>query len=110
MTAAISRLMRRPASMARSATLLAVTLLAVLTATAQEPDKRHVTPVKPETNQVKPPPKGTDEKVIQQYLTGDSAAAVAEARKDSLLMHLLKTHPDWTLILDADSASQIYAQ
>jgi hypothetical protein len=84
MTAAISRLMRRPASMARTATLLAVTLLAVLTATAQEPDKRHVTPVKPETNQVKPPPKGTDEKVIQQYLTGDSAAAVAEARKDSL--------------------------
>ena len=84
MTAAISRLMRRPASMARTATLLAVTFLAVLTATAQEPDKRHVTPVKPETNQVKPPPKGTDEKVIQQYLTGDSAAAVAEARKDSL--------------------------
>ncbi len=51
---------------------------------AQEPDKRHVTPVKPETNQVKPPPKGTDEKIIQQYITGDTATALAEARKDSL--------------------------
>ncbi len=55
-----------------------------MVAVAQEPDKRHVTPVKPETNRVQPPPKGTDEKVIQQYLTGDSAAAVAEARRDSL--------------------------
>ena len=51
---------------------------------AQEPDKRHVTPVKPETNKVQPPPKGTDEKIIQQYISGDSAEAVAEARRDSL--------------------------
>lgn len=51
---------------------------------AQEPDKRHVTPVKPETNRVQPPPKGTDEKVIQQYISGDSTAAIQEARKDSL--------------------------
>ena len=55
-----------------------------MVATAQEPDKRHVTPVKPETNRVQPPPKGTDEKVIQQYLSGDSTAAIAEARRDSL--------------------------
>ena len=55
-----------------------------LTAAAQEPDRRHVTPVKPETNRVQPPPKGTDEKIIQQYLSGDSAEAVAEARRDSL--------------------------
>ena len=55
-----------------------------LSAAAQDPDRRHVTPVTPETNRVQPPPKGTDEKVIQQYLTGDSAAAVAEARRDSL--------------------------
>ena len=67
-------------------TLLLIALMGVmtLTAVAQEPDRRHVTPVKPETNRVQPPPKGTDEKIIQQYLTGDSAAAVAEARRDSL--------------------------
>ena len=65
--------------------LLPVLFIALaMVATAQEPDKRHVTPVKPETNRVQPPPKGTDEKVIQQYLSGDSTAAIAEARRDSL--------------------------
>jgi len=59
-------------------------LVVAMTAAAQEPDKRHTTPVKPETNRVLPPPKGTDEKIIQQYLSGDSAEAVAEARRDSL--------------------------
>ena len=58
-------------------TVLLMTLsLLSLSALAQEPDKRHVTPVKPETNQVKPPPKGTDERIIQQYITGDSTAAM----------------------------------
>ena len=61
-----------------------VMILVAMTAAAQEPDKRHVTPVKPETNRVQPPPKGTDEKIIQQYISGDSAQAVAEARRDSL--------------------------
>ena len=64
--------------------LAAVVIMSLLPAAAQEPDKRHVTPVKPETNRVLPPPKGTDEKVIQQYISGDSAAALAEARRDSL--------------------------
>lgn len=64
--------------------LMTFCLFVVFSAGAQQPDKRHVTPVKPETNQVKPPPKGTDEKIIQQYISGDSAAAVAEARRDSL--------------------------
>ena len=65
--------------------LLAAMLLAgAFTGAAQEPDRRHVTPVKPETNRVQPPPKGTDEKIIQQYISGDSAAAIAEARRDSL--------------------------
>ena len=64
--------------------LVVAMLVMALSAGAQEPDKRHVTPVKPETNRVQPPPKGTDEKVIQQNLSGDSAAAIAEARKDSL--------------------------
>lgn len=66
------------------ALLLALAIAVALGASAQEPDKRHVTPVKPETNRVLTPPKGTDEKIIQQYITGDSAAAVEEARKDSL--------------------------
>lgn len=67
--------------------LLALALCLLMTAvqgSAQEPDKRRVTPVKPETNRVQPPPKGTDEKLIQQYITGDSTAAVQEARRDSL--------------------------
>ena len=64
--------------------LLVIAILIATAAGAQEPDKRHVTPVKPETNRVQPPPKGTDEKIIQQYISGDSAAAIAEARRDSL--------------------------
>ncbi len=65
--------------------VLAVALMLIMAnALAQEPDRRHVTPVKPETNQVKPPPKGTDEKIIQQYISGDSTEAVNQARKDSL--------------------------
>ena len=64
--------------------LMTLVVLTALSAGAQEPDRRHVTPVKPETNQVKPPPKGTSEKVIQEYITGDSLAARQEERKDSL--------------------------
>ena len=64
--------------------LMTFVFLTALGAGAQEPDKRHVTPVKPETNRVQPPPKGTDEKIIQQYISGDSTAAIQEARKDSL--------------------------
>ncbi len=68
----------------RLALIVLITLTIALAAGAQEPDKRRVTPVKPETNRVQPPPKGTDEKIIQQYISGDSTAAMAEARKDSL--------------------------
>ena len=64
--------------------LMIFCLLFAFSGMAQEPDKRHVTPVKPETNQVKPPPKGTAEKIIQQYISGDSTAAMQEAREDSL--------------------------
>ena len=69
---------------ARTVLVMAVFLAGTLHVQAQEPDKRHVTPVMPATNRVKPPPKGTDEEVIQQYISGDSAAAVAQLRKDSL--------------------------
>lgn len=51
---------------------------------AQEQQQRKVTPVKAETNKVLTPPKGTDEKIIEQYLTGDTAQARAQERKDSL--------------------------
>ena len=64
--------------------LMACCLLFAFSSMAQEPDKRRVTPVVPETNRVQPPPKGTDEKIIQQYISGDSTAAIQEARKDSL--------------------------
>ena len=57
--------------------------LLALSVTAQDP-QRKVTPVKPPTNKVLTPPKGTDEKIIQQYLTGDTAQARAQERKDSL--------------------------
>lgn len=64
--------------------LMTFCLFFAFSALAQEPDKRHVTPVKPETNRVQPPPKGTDEKIIQQYISGDSTEAMAELRRDSL--------------------------
>jgi hypothetical protein len=69
---------------AKRCVLAVALMLFMANALAQEPDRRHVTPVKPETNQVKPPPKGTDEKIIQQYISGDSTEAVNQARKDSL--------------------------
>ena len=68
----------------RTVPLMTIILLCAMDAGAQEPDRRHVTPVVPQTNQVKPPPPGTDEEVIQQYISGDSAAALAQLRKDSL--------------------------
>ncbi len=68
----------------RTLLVMALVVLTGLTAMAQQPDKRRVTPVVPENNRVLPPPKGTNEQVIQQYITGDSTAAMQEARKDSL--------------------------
>ena len=75
--------------------LMTFVILTALGAGAQESDKRHVTPVKPETNRVQPPPKGTDEKIIQQYISGDSTAAIQEARKDSL-RRVYKRYPRLT--------------
>ena len=74
---------------------LVMFMLGTLSAGAQEPDKRHVTPVVPQTNQVKPPPKGTDEEVIQHYINGDSAEAAAQLRKDSL-RRIYKHYPLFT--------------
>ena len=86
-------------SLVRMTLTAALALLVTLGAAAQQPDKRHVTPVKPETNQVKPPPKGTDEKVIQQYISGDSATAIAEARKLGVpIVSIVDTNCDPELI------------
>lgn len=69
----------------RRLTAMLCVLTVVVAAFAQEsPDKRHITPVKPETNTTLMPEKGTDEEVVQRYLTGDTASAKAQERKDSL--------------------------
>ena len=44
----------------RTITLMAMAIIVARVVGAQEPEQRHVTPVKPETNSVQPPPKGTD--------------------------------------------------
>lgn len=58
--------------------------LMMATAIAVSAQERRVTPVRPETNTVRTPDKNLDPKYIEQYLTGDSLKAQAEARKDSL--------------------------
>jgi len=63
---------------------------------AQE-QQRKVTPVKPATNKVLTPPKGTDEKIIQDYLSGDTARARAQERKDSLA----RIYPHYPLLTEA---------
>ena len=63
---------------------IVILLAASFNGYAQDQQQRKVTPVKPSTNKVLTPPKGTDEKIIQQYLSGDTAQARAEERKDSL--------------------------
>lgn len=63
---------------------IAFVIAAAFNGYAQEQQQRKVTPVKPSTNKVLTPPKGTDEKIIQQYLSGDTAQARAQERKDSL--------------------------
>ena len=57
--------------------------LAFCVASAQS-DQRRITPVKPNTNTVLRPGKGTSEEIIQKYIQGDTAAARAKELKDSL--------------------------
>lgn len=47
-------------------------------------EQRRITPVKPSTNTVLRPAKGTKEEVVQRYLDGDTASAHEELRRDSL--------------------------
>lgn len=64
--------------------IYSIILLAIVALTAAAQDSlRYITPVKPATNVVKPPPRGTDEETIKRYLGGDSAF-LEQARRDSL--------------------------
>lgn len=64
--------------------IVVVVLLTSFALEAQDAGQRHVTPVKPSTNKVLRPAKGTKEEVVQDYLSGDTAAARARLRRDSL--------------------------
>lgn len=79
--------------------IMCVAFLMVVTVNgyAQEQEQqRKVTPVKPSTNKVLTPPKGTDETIIQQYLKGDTAQARAQEVKDSLA----KIYPRYPLLTE----------
>ena len=71
-------------------------LTAWVAMTAQTDSLRRITPVRPETNTTLTPPKGTPEEIIKQYLTGDTASAKAQERKDSLA----KIYPHYPLLTD----------
>lgn len=68
----------------RNIAIALVALLMAATAGAQSQEKRRITPVQPSTNTVLRPAKGTPEEIVQNYLSGDTAAAKAKERKDSL--------------------------
>lgn len=71
-------------TMKRLLLLLVVVLVAATTVCGQDTLRRHITPVKPVTNKTLPPARGTDEETIRRFLSGDTLAAAAEARRDSL--------------------------
>lgn len=79
--------------------LLVVAMLAALPAVAQNradstaidsvatqshSSRRFITPVKENTNKVLLPGKDVDDKLLEQYLTGDTLKALEEARQDSI--------------------------
>ena len=79
---------------------------------AQE-QQRKVTPVKPSTNKVLTPPKGTDEKTIERYLKGDTTSLRAEEIKDSLAK-IYPRYPSltelWLGVNFADGLLKIFGQ
>ena len=94
---------------------LLLAALCALAATAQTPDstaratRSFITPVKPATNKTLTPPRGTKEEVIERYLTGDTAAAHAQERKDSL-KRVYARYPRLTdLTLGLNFADAIFA-
>ncbi len=77
-------------------TIIILTVMCGMAATAQNAEQRRITPVMPSTNRVLTPPKGTDEKVIERYLAGDTTSALAEARADSIK----RAYPHYPLLTD----------
>lgn len=79
---------------------------------AQE-QQRKVTPVKPSTNKVLTPPKGTDEKTIERYLTGDTTSLRAQEIKDSLARiypHYPALTEMWLGVNFADGLLKVFGQ
>lgn len=77
-----------------------VLVLAIVATTAfaqSSSDLRHITPVKPSTNTVLRPAKGTKEEVVQRYLQGDTASANEELRRDSLK----RVYPHYPMLTQA---------
>lgn len=64
------------------AMLVAVCAWAQDTTTVSQ--KRHITPVRPSTNVVKQPGRDVSPELIEQYITGDTLAALRKAKDDSL--------------------------
>lgn len=52
--------------------------------TTQPAKRRFITPVTAKTNVVLPPGKDVSDEIIEQYITGDTAKALIEAKRDSL--------------------------
>lgn len=76
--------------------VVAMLCVAACVASAQN-GQRRITPVKPSTNTVLRPAKGTSEEIIQEYIQGDTAAARAKEIKDSLK----RVFPRYPLLTDA---------
>lgn len=76
--------------------ILALALTAS-TAVAQTNEQRRITPVKPNTNTILRPAKGTKEEVVQRYLDGDTTSAKEELRRDSLR----RVYPRYPLLTQA---------
>ena len=68
----------------KRAVFVILSMVLLLGVRAQQQEQRRITPVKPATNTTLPPPKGTDEKTIERFITGDSLAETEEQRRDSI--------------------------
>ncbi|MBP5498409.1 MAG: hypothetical protein J6X81_03450 [Muribaculaceae bacterium] len=76
--------------------LLALTVFVPQISAQADSVVRRITPVRPATNTVLTPPKGTSEEIIRQYVVGDTAQAKAQERKDSLR----KIYPHYPILTD----------
>ena len=74
--------------MTQRLTTYLIAMLVAVCAWAQDStavsQKRHITPVRPSTNVVKQPGRDVSPELIEQYITGDTLAALRKAKDDSL--------------------------